>query len=72
MIDFFKVVILNKLCDEELRDKIFLSWSCVDCVFIYRVYKRIKNEDGEWNDWERVRIIVDDFYEIIVERKKIY
>lgn len=70
--DLPKAVTLNKLRDEESRDKIPLSWSRVDRASTYRVYKRIKNEDGEWNDWERVRTTADDSYEIIVERKKTY
>ena len=70
--DLPKAVTLNKLRDEESRDKIPLSWSRVDRASTYRVYKRIKNEDGEWNDWERIRTTADDSYEITVERKKTY
>ena len=53
-------------------DQIRLSWSRVDRACTYRVYKRLKNEDGEWNEWERVRTTACDSHEITVERRKTY
>ena len=36
------------------------------------MYKRIKNQDGKWNGWERVTLTADVSCEIIVERGLTY
>lgn len=34
------------------------------------MYKRIENQDGEWNEWEGVRLTADVSCEITVDRGK--
>ena len=60
------------MADAVSTDQIRLTWSRVDRASTYRVYRRIKNEDGEWNEQERVRTTIDDFHELTVQRRKTY
>ena len=57
--DLPEAVTLDYLADAVSTDQIRLTWSRVDRASTYRVYRRIKNEDGEWNERERVNSATD-------------
>ena len=49
-----------------------LSWCRVERASTYRVYKRIKNHDDEWNKWKSVGLTTADSYEVKVERGRTF